>query len=174
MTLEDLLAWWTGELTEELADEVEERLFSDAGVADQVEALRGLDAGVTALLRGGRVIAGVTVATLGRLQATGVHLRTHTVAAGEVTPCAVALEDVVAVRLTGFTGVTTVDLVQRVESEGQPPRETLWRALPVDQDSGEVVLVYPGDVIRALPRTRISYVARGGETRLEFGLDHTP
>jgi hypothetical protein len=178
--LEELLAYWQGELAAEREAEVEELVFADAQVAQRLEAVAELAAAVAELVRRGRVTVAVTAGALERLQTAGVAVRTYTIGPGQTVPCTIDDEEFVAIRLGGaFEGVEQVDLEMAGELEGQAPRSDRQEAVPVDQRVGEVVLLYRGDAIRALPRCRFHYrVWRSGaasaEPLAEFGLDHSP
>jgi hypothetical protein len=178
--LEELLAYWQGELAADREAEVEELVFADAQVAQRLEAVAALAAAVAELVRRGRVTVAVTADALERLQAAGVAVRTYAIGPGQTVPCTIAEEEFVAIRLGGaFDGVEQVDLEVAGELEGQAPRCDRQEAVPVDQRVREVVLLYRGDAIRALPRCKFHYrVWRSGaasaEPLAEFGLDHSP
>jgi hypothetical protein len=178
--LEELLAYWQGELAAEREAEVEELVFADAQVAQRLDAVAGLAAAVAELVRRGRVTVAVTAEALERLQATGVAVRTYAVGPGQTVPCTIGSEEFVALRLGGaFEGVEQVDMEVAADLEGEAPRSDRVQAVPVDQRMGEVVLLYRGDAVRALPRCKFRYrVWRAGAVSAaplaEFGLDHTP
>jgi hypothetical protein len=109
------------------------------------------------------------------LAAAGLVLRTYEIAAGQTVPCGIAMEDLVVVRLGGeFGDAERVDVVMEGDFGGTPATERYDDVL-VDRKSGEVVLVYPGDRIRALPESRFRYtVTADGRTLGEYGMNHTP
>lgn len=174
--LSELVLYWHGELAPEREAEVEEALFADHDLADRLHAIARLDRGVRALVAAGRLQAGLTVEAVAAMETAGLRLRTYRVAPGEVVPCTIAGEDLVVIRLHGdFGDATEVDLAVDGTLEGQPSTTEHVTAVPVDRRASEVVLVYPGDRIRALPRSRFVYRMRvAGRDVGEYGLDHHP
>lgn len=175
VSLDELIAYWQGELAGEREAAVEEALFDDEATARRLDAIARLEAGVRALVRAGAIQAGLTVDAVDRLAAAGLSLRTYRLEPGETAPCTIALEDFVVVRLHVGEAGERLDVTVDGSFEGAPPARERHEDLPIDRRTGEVVLVYPGDRIRALPRSRFVYTAtRGGATVGEFRLDHTP
>ncbi len=176
ISLEDLIRYWQGELDPAREPEIEEALFAEVDTARRLDAIARLDAGVRALVAAGRLQSGLTVAALEHLEQAGLALRSYLVNPGETVPCTIAREDLVAIRLRGeFAGAERVDVVMDGVFEGLPPASETYEDVPVDRRAGEVVLVYPGDRIRALPRSQFRYVVMSGGRHLgEFSLSHTP
>lgn len=176
IALDELIRYWQHELPEERALEVEEALFADALTAQRLDAIARLDAGIRALVAAGRLQSGLTVEAVGNLESAGFQVRSYEVEAGQTVPCTIALEDFVAIRLRGeFAGAERVDVVMDGQFDGMPPASERYDDVPVDRRAGEVVLVYPGDRIRALPRSQFRYTVCSGANVLgEFSLDHTP
>lgn len=176
ISLEELIAYWQGELAPEREAEVEDALFEDAGTARRLDAIARLDAGVRTLVAAGRLQSAATVASIEGLERAGLQVRTYRVEVGQTVPCTIALEDFVAIRLSGdFGGAERVDVVMDGSFEGMPPASERYDDIPVDRGAGEVVLLYPGERIRALPRSQFRYTLSNGQQTLGvFGLDHTP
>lgn len=176
IALDELIRYWQGELAADREAEVEEAVFADRATARRLDAIAALDASVRAVVAAGRVQAGLTVAAVEALRRAGLELRTYEVAPGQTVPCTIALEDLVVIRLRGdFGDADRVDVVMDGTFEGLPPATERYDDIPVDRRAGEIVLVYPGDRIRALPRSRFRYIVTSADRRLgEFGLDHTP
>ncbi len=176
VSLEELIRYWLGELAPEREAEVEEALFEDAAVARRLDAVARLDAGVRAVVAAGKLQSGLTVSAVRSLVEAGLDVRTYVVDAGATVPCTIALEDLVVIRLRGgLEGAERVDVVMHGTFEGMPPASERYEDLPIDRSAGEVVLVYPGDRIRALPRSHFRYVVTSGGRQLgEYALDHTP
>jgi hypothetical protein len=176
---QDLLAYWCGELPADREREIEERLFEDDESARRLESIVRLGHGVRELMRTGRLASAATVKLVDRLRDAGVTLRSYRIGPGEVVPCTIGSEDFVVVRLHGvFDGLHEVELEMRAELAGEP-RPTERISVPVDQAHAEVVLLYPGDQIRALPRSKFAYHVtssgpEGSPARATFHLDHTP
>ena len=169
--LEKLLDYWLGELDPAEEEQLEERLFSDEGVARRLAWVSELASEVAALVRGGQLAAlGSTVEAVERLEREGATVRSYRVPAGSGVACTVASEDMVAIRLAGAFETDEVDVVMEASFEGGGTDEQRLARVPVDARTGEVVLLYAGDRIRALPRSKFRYRAGG----LEFFLDHTP
>lgn len=174
---EVLVDYWLGDLSPEREAAVEEQLFVDEESARRLEAVARLDRTVCEVVRRGRVQATVTVETLAQLERAGASLRTYPIEPGQTVPCGVASEDYVAVRLRGpFEGLEAVDLHVEIVPEGEDPVETKQPAIPVDAGSGEVVMLFPGAMIRPLPSTRIRYRVRNadGDDLGEYRLEHSP
>lgn len=82
-----------------------------------------------------------------------------------------------AIRLRGPFTDERLDVVMDGVLDGQPIPSERYEHVLVDREAGEIVLVYPGDRIRGLPRSQFVYrvLAEGGTRPLgEFRLDHTP
>jgi hypothetical protein len=177
VSFEELLSYWLGELAPEREAFVEERLFEDGETARRLEAIARLDIGVVALIRAGRLQSGVSVETVDALRREGTTVRTYGIAPGETVRCTIADEDLLAIRLKGdFGAADHVDVVMEGTLEGTAGLPERYDGVLVDRASGEVVLVYPGDRVRALPRSQFLYrvTGDGGRTLGEFRLDHTP
>ena len=174
--LTELVRYWLGELSAEREAEVEEALFAESDLARTLDAIARLDQGVRALVAAGRLRAGLTVDAVTAMEAAGLRVRTYRVGPGEVVPCTIAAEDLSVIRLHGdFGDATEVDVEMEGTPEGQPPTTERLIDVPVDRRASEVVLVYPGDRIRALPRSRFVYRVRAAGRDLgEYGLDHHP
>jgi hypothetical protein len=176
VSYEELLAYWQRELPEERVAEIEEGVFGDEEVARRLDLIARLQDGMRRLVAAGKVQAGMTVEAVESLAAQGLVLRTYEIAAGQTVPCSIDMEDLVVVRLeVDFGDVERVDVVMQGTFGGAPPALERYDDVLVDRGAGEVVLVYPGDRIRALPRSQFRYtVSAGGRTLGEYGMDHTP
>jgi len=174
--LEELIRYWQGELPPEREAEVEEALFEDMATARRLEAIARLDAGVRAVVSAGALRSGLTVQAVEGLEQAGLRIRTYQFDPGQIVPCSIAEEDLVVIRLRGdFANVERVDVGMEGQLEGVGPMSERYDDAPVDRRAGEIVLVYPGDRIRALPRSQFRYTVTSGDRQLgEFRLDHTP
>jgi hypothetical protein len=174
--LEELIRYWQGELPPEREAEVEETLFEDALTARRLDAIARLETGVRAVVAAGALRGALTVDTVERLQRAGLLVRTYEIDPGQTVPCSIAQEDLVVVRLRGdFASTDRVDVAMEGTLEGVGPMREWYEDTLVDRRSGEIVLVYPGDRIRALPRSQFLYTVTSGDRQLgEFRLDHTP
>lgn len=173
VSLHELVGYWLGELTAEREGVVEDALFSDAEVARRLDALARLEAGILQLIREGRLQSSVARKGLAAFDQAGLRLREYRLAPGQTVPCTIADEDLVVIRLQGGFTANEVDVVMHGEFEGLPHASETYSGVPVD--GGEVILVYPGDRIRALPRSHFRYEVRaGGLPAGNYHLDHRP
>lgn len=171
--LSELVSYWLGDLDEERSDAVEEALFRDPEVARRLDAIAKLEAGLQRMITEGRLSSAVTRAGLESFQRAGLELREYHIHPGQVVPCTSGTEDFSVISLAVPEGIHEVDLVAHFELEGQPPSQLERPAVPAL--AGEVVLVFPGDQIRALPRARVHYEARAAGVLIgQYHLDHTP
>lgn len=182
--LETLIAYWIGELSDAENDRVEEALFSDAEVARRLAAIEGLSAGLRGLLGAGGFAGTVGESSVEAMRAAGITLREYDITPGQRVPCGYPIEDAVVVRLnlaglwkddasTRASFPIDVDFAGTLEGAG----EILERVenVVVDPAGPTVVFVYPGERIRALPRSRFEFTVRAGEQELaRFGMDHDP
>ncbi len=174
--LEELIRYWQGELPAEREAEVEEAVFADAETARRLDVIARLDAGVRELVASGTLRSGLTLDAVERLAEAGLVLRIYQIDSGETVPCSIAQEDLVVVRLRGdFADAERLDVAMEGTLEGVGPMVERYEDAPVDRRAGEIILVYPGDRIRALPRSQFCYTVTSGDRRLgEFRLDHKP
>lgn len=173
IALGDLVSYWLGDLDEERSLVVEEALFQDAGVARRLDAVARLETGVRQLVREGRLWSSLSRSALDDLERAGLELRQYRIAPGQVVACTAQSEDFSVVRLEVPVGLGEVDLIVQSEPEGEAPSTFERKDVPVD--TGEVILVFPGAEIRALPRCRVRYdVLAAGQLVGRYHLDHTP
>jgi hypothetical protein len=180
-SLETLIAYWQGELPETEAELLEEHLFDCAACAGRLETLSAIGAGVARLARGGRVLAAVTLDAVGRAAAAGLRVRSYRLEPGQSVACTIAPEDDVnVVRLAAdFMGARRVD-VEVVHLEGgRQVGSGRLEDVAVDHSHGELVLLYPGEMIRALPESTFHYQVQAGEaqgprTLGRYTLEHSP
>lgn len=176
IALDELIRYWRRELPGDREAEVEEAIFADAATARRLDAIARLDAGVRALVAAGRLQGTLTVDTIDALRRAGLAVRQYIVDAGHVVPCTIADEDLVVIRLRGeFASAHQIDVVMDGSFDGLPPASERYDDVAVDRRAGEIVLVYPGERVRALPRSRFRYTVTGdGRALGEWGLDHSP
>jgi hypothetical protein len=180
--LEDLVAWERGELEAEASDGIEEHVFGCAECTRRLEGVTALAAGIREVVAAGGLPAAVTGELVDRAEARGLRLRTYRLAPGESVACTAGPDDDFVVVRFGVEveAGESVDLVAQVADLEAGGRDTrLTEDVPVDPATGEIVYLYPGEAIRALPRTLWSVTARvrGPEGERELGpytLDHTP
>jgi hypothetical protein len=95
-----------------MMNRVEAHLFACGDCSARLNQIAALGAGLTALVRQGRVSGIVSRAILNRLQRDGAHVRMFWLAPGETVPCAVFPgDDVIVTALRAdFSGVDSVTL----------------------------------------------------------------
>jgi hypothetical protein len=174
--LDEVIAYYEGELSAERESAVEEALFEDETTARRLDAVVRLDEQLRRIVAAGRLQSLLTVRAVEGLERSGLAIRTYAVGPGEEVQCTVADEDFVVIRLRGdFEGASRVDVVMDGTFEGMPPAQERYEDVPVDHAASEIVLVYPGDRIRALPESRFRYTLTGDDRPLgEYQLHHTP
>lgn len=181
IVLEDLLAYLLDDLPEVEVERLEEHLFECAGCAARFESLERVREVVSATVRGAAVGGNVNAAFLERAARDGLSMRDYRIAAGQTVTCHAGPEDLVVVRLEADLAGrgdlrldgTFLDL-ERGEASPLPTREVV-----ADRQLDEVVLVFPGEVVRSYPRSRWTLHLRGAPTsgadELEpFVMDHHP
>ncbi len=180
LEVESLVAYQRGELSPAEEPRVEEHLFACEACTRRLESLDRLRKIVIALVRAGRVRGTVTTALVACAERDGVRVRQYRVTPRAEVPCTVAPEDdFVAVRLAGgFSGADVLDVsLEATDLASGARQEMRVRDVVVDRETGDVVFLYPGDAIRAMPRSTVRFdVHRGGEQDIiaSFHLDHTP
>lgn len=175
-----LADWLAGELDEAQGRALEEHLFDCEGCARRLESIERLTAGVAELVRRGGVATSVTRATLERAIRDGLQLREYGIPAGGSVDCTAApRDDYVVVRLAGPFAERD-DLVLEVAAEegsGRAFGDPFAMPVAVDRDGpDEVLLFFPGEVVRGYPRSRWTmHVVDGtGSRRGPFVMQHTP
>jgi hypothetical protein len=183
IALEDLLAYQLRELDEAASEAIEEHLFTCDSCTARLEQIQRLETAVHGAVGRGEVMAGLTVEMLESTEKHGMQIRTYALAPGESVACTVAPDDVfVAMRLrvpaSEVDSLPAADLQIETTSlaDGAMSAE-LRRDCTVDRTHGEVVVMLPGDMLRALPRSRVLVtMRRPGQTSGmgEYLFDHTP
>jgi hypothetical protein len=136
---------------------------------------------VAACVRSAEVGGSVGATFLERAVRDGLTVREYRIPDGDTVVCAAGPEDLVVVRLVGrFFDISDVELEVDVEDIEAATRVTLpRRPVVVDRDLGEVMLVFPGDVVRQYPRSRWTLRLHGRGNagvsgRGPFVMDHWP
>lgn len=177
----DLLDYLLGELAAERRDALEDHLFGCAACAGRLGVLERLREAVADAARHGTVAANVNAAFLERAVRDGLELCEYRIPAGGAIPCGAGPEDLWVIRLAGdLAGVGDL----RLEAELHDLEHDVVTPLPArevvaDRDAGEVIMVFPGDQVRAYPRSRWTLRLRGegagGAVEIgTFVMDHTP
>ena len=178
---ERLAAYWLGELGAAEEEKLEEHLFGCAHCAARLEWLAALSAGVRAAVRAGALGLMVSAPFVEAMKQAGMRLREYRLGPGESVNCTIrADEDAVISRIRApLTGVSRIDLLQRVEVGGAEQPELRLEDVPFDPRSGEVLFIPPPAALKKMPahriRMRLVSVGEAGETPLgEYTFAHSP
>ncbi len=154
---EVLIAYHQRELPELEAEQVEAHYFSCAHCSEQLEVLSRFEQGMRAVVHGGQLMVGSTMAMVGHARARGMVVREYRTDPGEHVHCTAGPEDVLLVtRYGGLHGVTSVDVHFRGVIVGTDQVIHMEQAdVPVDQATGDLVLIAPGDLNRSFPGLEI-------------------
>jgi hypothetical protein len=173
---ETMVDYWSGGLTVQQSDAIEEHIFSCAACATRLDAVAAMAGSITSLARQGRISGIISRGTLNRLQRDGVRLRIYSLAPGDVVPCAVfADDDLVVTALRGnFAGIDAVTL----SVTGLAPLpDVVLEDVPVTAAEGELLWAAPGSLIRKMPTSRVTFTLTAGRASgpniSEYVLDHT-
>ena len=177
--IEDLLSYAQRELGEQRASEIEEHFFACAACARRLSILQALGAGIARLVERGQLAAGASVALLERARKSGLRMGEYRLEPGQSAQCTIRPEhDFNALRLAAsFSGVEHVDVECRpVTGKGPDFR---FEDVAIDREHGEIVLLFPGDMLRPLPASTLAIELRGrgsgGERKLaSYALHHSP
>lgn len=163
---EALIAYYLRELPEVDADQVESHYFVCAHCSERLESVSILDRGVRDLVRGGGLMASSTMEMVARARAQNIVVREYRTDPGEHVHCTAGpTDDLVVTRYGGLAGVTSVDVSFRGIIPGTDQViEMAFPDAPVDQRTGDLVLVAPGALNRSLPPLEIEVrvSVRGG------------
>lgn len=156
IVVEDLLAYLLDDLDEAAAGRVEEHLFGCDACARRLGSVERVREAVSDFVHEAGVAGNVNGAFLERAARDGLSLREYRIPAGRSVTCQAGPEDLVVVRLQAdFAGLDDLRLdgtfldLERGETTLLPSREVV-----ADRQLEEVVLVFPGEVVRAYPRSR--------------------
>lgn len=181
LELERLAAYWLGELPAAEAQDAEEHFFACEACAVRLEWLAELSDGVRTAVRTGAFGMVVSAPFVEAMKRAGMRLREYRSDPGMTTSCTIrADEDAVISRIRApLTGVTRLDMVNRVEVGGVAQGEVRVEDLPFDAASGELVLIPPAAALKKMPahtmRVRLVGVEEAGERVIgEYTFAHTP
>jgi hypothetical protein len=182
ISLEALIAYERRELTAGDEARVEEHFFDCGSCAARLASVSRLGASIKTLVEQGAIASTVTERLIDQAAASGFHLRRYRLAPNEQVACTAAPEDDFVV--TWLSLVVSpderVDVVSEIIDVGSGATQTrVAEDVVVDRSAGAVVMLSPGSVIRALPRTRWVVRARAIGPRGErwigpYTFDHTP
>lgn len=171
-----IVDYWTDELPESAADEVENHVFTCPGCADRLAQGEALARGIVAVAREGRFHSLVTDEVLNRLARDGVRIRAYALEPGDLVPCAIwADDDLVVTRLRAdLDGIDSVAVVTRLASGEEVSRLS---DVPVRPGQGEIIRAIPASALRQLPAGRVRLTLTGRTAGVErtigeYVLDH--
>lgn len=172
--LDALIAYQVGEMPDDEGERVEAHYFGCAHCAERLEGVSLLARGVIDLVHRGGLMAMSTMAMVERARSRGIVVREYRTDPGEHVECTGGpTDDFVVTRYGGLAGVTSVDVHFRGAVLGSDQTITMEYAdAPVDQRTGDVVLVAPGALNRSLPPLdiEVSLTVHGADGAREVGL----
>lgn len=180
LALDTLVAYHLGELAPEEEGRVEAHYFECETCAARLRFVESLAREVAAVIREGRVSAGVTSAFAKLAAERGVTLRRYDVEIGESIHCTVAPEDDLVITRLGvpLPPGTPVDLETEVAPVGSDSvLRFVTPDLTVDAESGGVIFAQASESLRSYPKSRVVLRVRARESGELFGpytLHHTP
>jgi len=166
--LEELIAYHLGELPDDEAERLEAHYFACPHCSERLEVVSRLDEGVRGLVHAGGLMAPSTMAMIERARARGIMVREYRTDPGEHVDCTGGPEDdLLVTRYGGLAGVTSVDVHFRGAVVGSDQVIAMeYPDAPVDQRTGDLVLVAPGAMGRSMPpveiEVRLTVHAAGG------------
>lgn len=154
---EALIAYHARELPEDEAERVEAHYFSCAYCTGQLEVVSQLEQGLRDVVQGGHLMASTTMAMVESARAQSIVVREYRTDPGEHVQCTAGPEDnLLVTRYGGLAGVTSVDVHFRGTILGTDQVIEMELAdAPVDQRTGDLVLIAPGAMNRSFPPLEI-------------------
>ena len=181
LDFERLAAYWLGELPAGEAQNAEEHFFACEACAGRLEWLAEASDGVRTAVRSGALGIVVSAPFIEAMKRAGMRLREYRTDPGMTTRCTIrADEDAVISRLRApLSGVTRLDMVNRVEVGGVAQGEVRVEDVPFDAASGELVFIPPPAALKKMPahtmRVRLVAVREAGERVIgDYTFAHTP
>lgn len=179
ISLELLVAYWLGEVSETRAATLEEHFFGCAHCTQRAEALVALAAGVRAAVRDGKLSMAVSTAFVEAMKQAGLHVREYRVEPGGSVNCTIrADDDAVISRLRApLAGVTRLDVVSMPGAGGTPEERLI--DVPFDAQTGEVLMIPSARRLKTMPthtlRMQLLAVSETGERPIgDYTFNHTP
>jgi hypothetical protein len=157
IAIEALFAYHFRESSEAERERVEEHYFACAYCSERLEVLSSLEQGVRALVHAGQLFSSSTVAMVQRARARGILVREYRTDPGEHVDCTAGPDDdLLVTRYGGLRGITSVDIHFRGQIAGTDQLIQMEHTdAPVDQQTGDLVLIAPGALNRSMPALEI-------------------
>jgi hypothetical protein len=178
----ELVDYHAGELAAPDEARVEDHVFACAVCTERLGAVAQLAGAIAGYVARGQVMVSGTRALVDQLAARGLTIRTYVVTPGQQVPCTAAPgDDLVLIQLAGAFAARDA-LMLEVVMDDLDAGTQLQRELaevPFDQRAGDLHLLFPGERVRAYPRSRWTIrVHTGGPGARAllgtFALEHTP
>jgi Putative zinc-finger len=181
IAFEALIAYHVGELSEADRERVQEHYFACGYCSERLEVLSQLEQGVRDLAHGGQLFSFSTLAMVQGARARGIQVREYRTDPGEHVNCTAGPEDdLLVTRYGGLRGITSVDLHFRGQISGTDQLIRMEYAdAPVDQQTGDLVLIAPGALNRSMPSLDIEvsltvHAASGSHESGPYYYHHRP
>jgi hypothetical protein len=179
LVLADVIDYAIGELSGGRQDAFEAHLFECEPCSRLLDSTVRLGTAIAGAFGGGHIAVAATADLVNQANQQGARIREYRVTPGEAAACTIAPdESAVAIRLAGIPpGVNTVDIdVAFDDLDSGHAAARRFDDVPVDGAAREVVLLTPGAMVRAYPRSRWTMTAHAeGTADLgHYTLDHTP
>ena len=181
IAFEALIAYHLRELGETERERIEEHYFACAYCSERLEALSQLELGVRDLIHHGQLFAGSTVAMVEHARARGIRVREYRTDPGEHVNCTAGPDDdLLVTRYGGLRGITSVDVHFRGQILGTDELIQMEQVdAPVDQATGDLVLIAPGALNRSMPPLEIEvrltvHAASGSHEAGPYYYHHRP
>lgn len=178
----DLVDYLQGELESPKEISVEEHFFACHVCTHRMESVVRVGAAVASAVRSGGVVVSVSNALLTRAEQEGLKLRQYRLEPGGSVACTAAPDDdIVVVRLAADLEDTTeasVEIDTRfLTSESRQHKRV--HDVAVDRTQNEIVLLFPGEMVRSFPRSQwtMQVIATDSSGERSFGpyvMNHTP
>ena len=184
VTLDTLIAYRFGELSEVEETRLEDHLFACSQCADRAAFLAATEREVQRLFVEGSLSGAGTLELLRRAEALGLTLRTYRIEPGGSVACTAGPDDdLIVVRLPlRVPEATSVDLevdTRMFLPEAEETQHQLRENMALDVDAGELIYLFSAAFIRKLPRSRWVMRARvhepaGTREQGPYTMNHTP
>lgn len=179
--LDELIDYFVGELAEERAQRVEEHVFTCEKCARSFENVDLLRRALEDTVRCAEIGCNVGSRFLERAVRDGLSLKEYLIPEGGTVTCHAGPDDFVVVRLSGdFDSFEELALGVDVEDlEAATTTQLPERTVVVDRDLDQVLLVFPGKLVRTYPRSRwtlrlTGHGSSGPAVHGPFVMDHHP
>jgi hypothetical protein len=150
--IDELTAYWLGELETAQAERLEEHVFACAHCAGRLEWLAALSDGVRSAVRAGRVGLFVSKQFVQALVQAGLRFREYHLELNGSVNCTIRADDdgVLSHIRAPLAGAKRVDVVRRVNVGGEQLEDRV-PDVPFDPAAGEVLFIPAAAALKAMP-----------------------